>query len=96
MSKLYIVTYKNESELEDCIFTVNWEKALELLNKKPSQKQIIEYTFDSKGVSTFWNAFHYYVNGILTTESIQNSEPNRVPTTYAIATATPAKIAAPM
>ncbi len=96
MSKLYVVTYKNGIDLEDCIFTLSWEKALELLNKRPNQKQIIEYTFDSNGVSKFWNAFHYYINGSLITDSVQNSEPNRVPNTYAIATATPAKIAAPM
>jgi len=70
MSKLYVVTYKSESELEDFIFTLSWEKALELLNKKPNQKQIIEYTFDSNGVSDFWNAFHYYKNGTLVSEKI--------------------------
>jgi hypothetical protein len=69
MSKLYVITYKNEIDLEDCIFTMNWEKALELLKKKPNQKHIIEYTFDSNGVSNFWNAFHYYKNGVLVTDS---------------------------
>lgn len=70
MINLYIVTYKTAVELEDCIFTTKWEKALELLNKKPNQKQIIEYTFDSNGVSDFWNAFHYYKNNVLITERI--------------------------
>lgn len=65
MQKLYVVTFKTESELEDCIFTLNWDKALELLNKKPNHKQIIEYTFDSNGVSEFWNAIHCYKNGVL-------------------------------
>jgi len=68
MNKLYVVTYRSEIDLEDCIFTSNWEKALDLLNKKPNQKQIVEYTFDSNGVSQFWNAFHYYKNGSLFTE----------------------------
>ena len=68
MSKLYVVTYKSAIDLEDCIFTMNWEKALELLNKKPNQKQIVEYTFDSNGVSDFWNAFHYYKDGVLVTD----------------------------
>jgi hypothetical protein len=70
MSKFYIVTYKSNIDLEDCIFTLSWEKALEFLNKKPNQKQIIEYTFDSNGVSDFWNAFHYYKNGALVSEKI--------------------------
>jgi hypothetical protein len=70
MSKLYIVTYRSEFDLEDCIFATSWEKALELLNKKPTQKQIVEYTFDANGISIFWNAFHFYKNGVLVTESV--------------------------
>jgi hypothetical protein len=69
MSKLYIITYKSGIDLEDCIFATNWNKALEILNKKPNQKQIIEYTFDSDGVSNFWTAFHFYQNGILVCEN---------------------------
>jgi len=65
MSKLYAVTYKVCIDLEDCIFTTSWEKAIELLNKKPSHKQIIEYTFNEQGVSDFWNAIYYYRNGAL-------------------------------
>lgn len=52
-------------DLEDCIFTTTWEKALEFLNKKPTRKQIIEYTFDENGVSDFWTAIHYYNGGRL-------------------------------
>jgi hypothetical protein len=68
MSKIYIISFKTEIDMEDCIFTLNWEKALELLNKNPNQKQIIEYTFNSNGVSDLWNAFHYYKDGVLTTD----------------------------
>ena len=68
MQKLYIVTYKDGIEIEDCLFTLNWDKALELLNKNPNQKQIIEYTFDSDGVSKCWNAFHYYKDGVFTSD----------------------------
>jgi len=55
----------NSIDLEDCIIATTWEKALELLNKKPSQKQIIEYTLNQEGVSNFWNAIYYYSNGVL-------------------------------
>lgn len=68
MEKVYIITYKAGFDLEDCIFTTNWEKALEYLNKKPSQKNIIEYVFDSDGVSDFWNVIHFYKNGTLISE----------------------------
>jgi hypothetical protein len=68
MQKLYVVTYTSEIDLEDCIFTLSWEKALELLNKRPKQKQIVEYTFDSNGVSDFWSATHFYKNGVLISE----------------------------
>ena len=68
MSKIYIISFKTEIDMEDCIFTLNWEKALELLNKNPNQKQIIEYTFNSNGVSHLWNAFHYYKDGVLITD----------------------------
>lgn len=69
MNKLYIITYKSGFELEDCVFTTTWEKALEILNKKPNQKHIIEYTFDSNGVSDFWTGFHFYEKGVLVCEN---------------------------
>jgi hypothetical protein len=68
MNKLYVVTYKSTFDIEDCIFTTHWDRAIELLNKKPNQKQIVEYTFDSNGVSDFWTALHFYKNGILVSE----------------------------
>lgn len=68
MSKLYVVTYFTDVELEDCIFTTSWEQALELLNKKPTKKQIIEYTFDKNGMSDFWNAIYRYKGNTLVCE----------------------------
>jgi hypothetical protein len=70
MQKLYAITYKIEVDLEDCIFTLSWEKAFELLNKYPNQKHIIEYTFDSNGVSECWNAFHFYDNNVLVSQKV--------------------------
>jgi len=69
MKKLYVITYLTNVEVEDCTFSTSWEKAVELLDKKPGKKQIIEYTFNEDGISDFWTAIYRYKGGKLVCET---------------------------
>ena len=62
MTSLYCLDFQTGSEVEDLMFTLSLEKALEWLKKNPTTRQIIEYSISEDSITRTWKSIRYYTS----------------------------------